>query len=71
MRAALALYALRFGGWLLARGTGAPVLLTVEVHGAEITTLRRAYPDDDAYVAAIVVNAIRNSPHNVGAGAEA
>ena len=40
MRAALALYAVRFGGWLLARAAGSQVDVTVEF---EEWQLRRSY----------------------------
>lgn len=43
MRAALALYALRFGGWLLAKVSGYRVAVTVDFYDPEDTTLWRVY----------------------------
>lgn len=52
MRAALALYALRFGGWLLAKVNSGAVVLTVDLYPrdsasaddfGDITTLTRSY----------------------------
>lgn len=46
MRSALALYALRFGGWLLSRGARVPVTLTVDLFDEHSTTLTRSYGFD-------------------------
>ena len=43
MRAALALYALRFGGWLLAKASGYRVAVTVDLYDENDTTLWRTY----------------------------
>ena len=44
MRAAIALYALRFGGWLLAKATRRFVHLIVEIYDADdLLTLERDY----------------------------
>jgi hypothetical protein len=37
VRAALALYALRFGGWLLAKTSGGPVVVTFDIPGFSAT----------------------------------